>query len=133
MLMEMLDAVRPSLKLADDFPAQAIPLDTVKQAAERSGLVASVNYRPSRQNKLIHQYRQMNVPQRQAFRQVIKEYDFVMPGLDEREKAGVAEAAYRYFNIRMWQEIFRGRIIVPAVSNFCRRAAILKRKIILNR
>lgn len=28
--MEVLDAVRPSLKLADDFPVQAIPLDTVK-------------------------------------------------------------------------------------------------------
>lgn len=96
MLMEMLDAVRPELKLADDFPAQAIPLDTVKQAAKRSGLVASVNYRPSRQNKLIHQYRQMNAPQRQAFRQAIKEHDFAMPGLDESEKAGVAEAAYRY-------------------------------------
>ena len=27
MLMEVLDAVRPSLKLADDFPVQAIPLD----------------------------------------------------------------------------------------------------------
>ena len=60
MLMETLDAVRPSLKLADAFPVQTIPLDTIKAVYSRPGLVKSINYRPSRQAKIRHRYKQMN-------------------------------------------------------------------------
>ena len=67
MLLEMLDAVRPSLQLADEFPVQAIPLDTLKAVYRKPGLVKNVNYRPSRQAKIINQYKQMNEPQKKAF------------------------------------------------------------------
>lgn len=67
MLMEALDAVRPSLRLADDFPMQTIPLDTVKAVNARPGLVKAVHYRPSRQSRLNDQYRQMTVAQKKAF------------------------------------------------------------------
>ena len=96
MLMEMLDAVRPSLRLADEFPVQTIPLDTVKAVFAKKGLVKSVNYRPSRQNKIIHQYRQMNERQRKAFVAAIHHQDYGFAGLSEAEKAGAAEAAYQY-------------------------------------
>ena len=96
MLLEMLDAVRPSLQLADEFPVQAIPLDTLKAVYRKPGLVKSVNYRPSRQAKIINQYKQMNEPQKKAFVAAIKHQDYAFEGLSETEKAGAAEAAYQY-------------------------------------
>ena len=96
MLLEMLDAVRPSLQLADEFPVQAIPLDTLKAVYRKPGLVKSVNYRPSRQAKIINQYKQMNEAQKKAFVAAIKHQDYAFAGLSEAEKAGAAEAAYQY-------------------------------------
>ena len=96
MLLEMLDAVRPSLQLADEFPVQAIPLDTLKAVYRKPGLVKSVNYRPSRQAKIINQYKQMNEAQKKAFVAAIKHQDYAFEGLSETEKAGAAEAAYQY-------------------------------------
>ena len=96
MLLEMLDAVRPSLQLADEFPVQAIPLGTLKAVYRKPWLVKSVNYRPSRQAKIINQYKQMNEPQKKAFVAAIKHQDYAFEGLSETEKAGAAEAAYQY-------------------------------------
>lgn len=96
MLMEMLDAVRPSLHLADEFPAQVIPLDTVKAVYRKPGLVKSVNYRPSRQAKISYQYRQMSDVQRKAFVEAILRQDYSFEKLSGAEKAGAAEAAYQY-------------------------------------
>lgn len=96
MLMEALDAVRPGLRLADDFPAQTIPLDTIKAVYQRKNLVKSINYRPSRQAQIIDRYRQMDRVQKKAFERAIHKQDFSFSGLDEKEKAGAAEAAYQY-------------------------------------
>lgn len=96
MLMELLDAVRPSLKLADDFPVQAIPLDTLKAVNAKSGLVKGVNYRPSRQNKIKHMYAQMSDDQKEAFEKIITSDVYELDNLSEIDKAGVFEAAYQY-------------------------------------
>lgn len=95
MLMETLDAIRPSLRLADEFPMQAVPLDTIKAVYARPGLVKAVNYRPSRQNKIKNQYKQMSQGQKDAFEKAISG-ESVEANLSESEKAGVAEAAYQY-------------------------------------
>lgn len=96
MLMEVLDAVRPSLKLADDFPMQAIPLDMIKAANSRPGLVKSIHYRPSRQNIIKNQHRQMSRFQKQAFEKLIlsEKVDFI--NLSDTEKAGALETAYQF-------------------------------------
>ncbi len=96
MLMETLDAVRPSLKLADDFPVQTIPLDTLKAVYSRPGLVKSINYRPSRQAKIRHRYKNMSAQEQDAYIQAIKNQDFSLSALDESEKADVLETAYQY-------------------------------------
>lgn len=96
MLMEVLDAVRPSLKLADDFPVQAIPLDTLKAVSRRPGLVKNINYRPSRQNKIRSMYRQMTPLQKEAFVKIIQKDTYDYSQLEEKEKGGVLEAAYQY-------------------------------------
>lgn len=97
MLMEMLDAVRPSLRLAQKFPVQAIPLDTFKAAYRSDGLVKGLNYRPSRQNKIRHRYQNMNKAQKAAYHQILKNKKFDLPeSLSDAEKADVLETAYQY-------------------------------------
>lgn len=96
MLMEVLDAVRPSLQLAKEFPVQAIPLDTVKAVQARKGLVKSVNYRPSRQVKIRHRYKNMNDEEKKAYLKAIKKQDFEIGLDDEKAKADVLETAYQY-------------------------------------
>ncbi len=97
MLMETLDAVRPGLHLADDFPVQAIPLDTVKAVYSRPGLVKNINYRPSRQAKIKHRYKQMNAKEKEAYLAAVKNQDWTLSGVDDKAaKADVLETAYQY-------------------------------------
>lgn len=96
MIMEALDAVRPSLKLSDKFPVQTIPLDTIKAVYRSEGLVKSVNYRPSRQAKIVHRTRQMNSAQKKALMQIIKNENYNLENVSDDEKADVLETAYQY-------------------------------------
>lgn len=96
MLMELFDAVRPELKLANDFKAQTIPLDTIKAVNARKGLVKSVNYRPSRQRKIRYRITQMNNRQYEAFLDATKLDMKKSESLPEEEKADVLETAYQY-------------------------------------
>lgn len=96
MLLELLDAVRPDLKLAQQFPVHAIPLDTFKAVASRSDFIKGINYRPSRQNKIIYRYKQMTEPQKEVYKNIIKDQNFEYLNLSEQEKAGVLETAYQY-------------------------------------
>lgn len=96
MLMELLDAMRPNLKLAQDFPFQTIPFDTVRAVDARSGFIKSVNYRPARQKKIQEQYKQMTENQKASFLKFIKKGDYDYTDLSDEEKAGVIETAYQY-------------------------------------
>ena len=97
MLMEMLDAVRPSLKLAEKFPVHAIPLDTFKAVYRSEGLVKGENFRPSRRNKILHRYRLMNDEQKDAYLEILKTREFKFPDeMSDAEKADVLETAYQY-------------------------------------
>ena len=96
MLMEILDAVRPGLRLADKFPLQAIPLDTVKAVYHSPNLVKEANYRPSRQAKIEHKYKQMSKPQKKAYLKAIKNEDYSFDGLSDEQKAGVLETTYQF-------------------------------------
>lgn len=96
MLMETLDAVRPSLKLSDEFPLQAIPVDTLKKVASRKGLIKSTKYRPSRQAKINYRISQMNENQYKVFLDTVKNQNWDYDGLPDNEKADVLETAYQY-------------------------------------
>ncbi|MCQ2740533.1 MAG: DUF4105 domain-containing protein [Alphaproteobacteria bacterium] len=97
MLMEMLDAVRPSLKLSEQFPFHAIPLDTFKAAYRADGLVKGINYRPSRQNKILHRYRSMNPKQKSTYLHFVNEKNFAgLEELNAAEQADVLETAYQF-------------------------------------
>lgn len=96
MLMEVFDAVRPELKLAQSFPVQTIPLDTIKAVVKREGLVSGVYYRPSRQRKIRYRMEQMNKPQFKAFLKATKLNLAPTESLPEEEQADVLETAYQY-------------------------------------
>ena len=96
MLMEVLDAVRPSMQLAKQFPVQTIPLDTIKAVLQRQGLVKDINYRPSRQAKIRHRYTMMNDKQKEQYLEIIHEHEYDLNGLSEPEKADVLETAYQF-------------------------------------
>ena len=96
LLLENLDAVRPSLKLAEKFPVQTIPLDTMKAVQAIPGLNKGINYRPSRQSKIRHRYKMMNDAQKKAYLRAIKNQDYQAAGLSPAEQADVLETAYQY-------------------------------------
>lgn len=96
MLMETLDAVRPSLKLAQQFKLQTIPLDTVKAVNNREGFIKGVRYRPSRQRKIQYRVSEMNKAEQTAYYQAIENKNYEMPGLTDAEKSDVAETAYQF-------------------------------------
>ncbi len=96
MLMEVLDAVRPSMQLSEQFPVQTIPLDTIKAVLQRQGLVKDINYRPSRQAKIRHRYKMMNAQQKEQYLEIIHEQEYDLAGLSEPEKADVLETAYQF-------------------------------------
>ena len=96
MLMEVFDAVRPSLNLAQDFKVQTIPLDTIKAVNSRKGLVKSVNYRPSRERKIRHRIKQMNKNQYKVFIETITNENIDLSSLKAEERTDVLETAYQY-------------------------------------
>ncbi len=96
MLMEMFDAVRPSLKLAQDFPLQAIPLDTLKAVVAKPDFVKSIKYRPSRQNKIRHRIEHMNDEQKEYFYNTVENKDYVFADIHENIRAAVLETTYQY-------------------------------------
>lgn len=100
MIMEMLDAVRPGLNLSDKFPAQTIPVDTIKAVYRSDNLVKDVNYRPSRQAKISHRLKLMNKKQKQAMHDIFAKQDYDIKQLADNEKADVMETAYQYIQYR---------------------------------
>jgi hypothetical protein len=54
-LLGLLEVARPSLELRRQFPAWAIPSDTVREVVAQAGLTGTVTYRPSATTRLRHQ------------------------------------------------------------------------------
>ena len=99
MLAEILDAIKPDLNLASEFKVYTIPLDTVK-IVDKSKLVKSTTYRPSRLNKIKHRLKQMNKAQYKAFLQLTKGKKTLLENLEENQKSDVLETAYQYTQYR---------------------------------
>ena len=96
MLLEVLDAVHPKWKLADDFPVQAIPLDTLKAINKRPNLIGKINYRPSRQKRIEERYKKLNKKQKNALSEFLKTEGKIGDELTREEQADILETAYEY-------------------------------------
>lgn len=100
MILELLEAVRPSLDLSSQYNYYVIPMDTLKTVREVPGLVGEINYRPARYTKIKHQLKQMNDKQYAAFLKGIKDHDYEMEELSAEEQRQVLETEYQYYQYR---------------------------------
>jgi hypothetical protein len=100
MILELLEAVRPSLDLSSHYNYYVIPMDTLKTVREVPGLVGEINYRPARYTKIKHQLKQMNAKQYAAFLRGINDHDYEMDELSEVEQRQVLETEYQYYQYR---------------------------------
>jgi hypothetical protein len=103
-LMSLLDVARPGLNLRERFRLRAIPVDTVRAVVE-TGLVASIQYRPSAATLLSSHRSQLAAPSR-ALVQELADQDLQpdaphIQTLAERNKAGVLETAYDLLRYRV--------------------------------
>ena len=101
LLMEFLDAIRPSLQLADRFPVQAIPLDTLK-AVHAAGLIDAVQYRPSRQRRIAERYRYLNRTEKKALLNYLDTMH-LPASLNKEQQAAVLETAFEFIQYQ-WSE-----------------------------
>ena len=100
-LLEILDAIRPSLKLSEEFPFHAIPLDTIKAVVSRDNLIKNIHYRPSRQAKICYKYKQMNKRQKKNYLELIKDPNSPLDDLTSKESVGVIETAYQFLQYEL--------------------------------
>ncbi|CAH0323554.1 Lnb N-terminal periplasmic domain-containing protein [Pseudomonas brassicacearum] len=97
-LLELLQVARPSLRLTEQFPLTAIPTDTVK-AVKESGLVESIQYRPSRERELLSRAEPLSDEEQQwvlkvsADQQQLQTLGF--KALPRERQALIIDAAYR--------------------------------------
>jgi len=101
LLMEVFDAVRPSLKLAQQFPAQTIPLDTVK-AVSNANLIQETTYRPSRQKRLQHYFEGQSALGKKRLLDFAETYQINEEGLNAEERALLLQTAYEYLQYQ-WE------------------------------
>ncbi len=97
MILELLEAVRPELELAQDYQWWAIPLDTLKTVKAEPDLVGDINYRPARYTKIQAQLKAMNKAEYAAFLKGINDHDYTMDDLSTDEQAAVLETLYQYY------------------------------------
>ncbi|NUT81487.1 Lnb N-terminal periplasmic domain-containing protein [Pseudomonas brassicacearum] len=97
-LLELLQVARPSLRLTEQFPLTAIPTDTVK-AVKESGLVESIQYRPSRERELLSRAEPLSDDEQQWVLKVSADQQQLQtPGfkaLPRERQALIIDAAYR--------------------------------------
>lgn len=99
MILELLEAVRPELNLTADFPAYAIPLDTLKAVKKVPELISGTAYRPARYTRIKHSLEQMSAEQYELFLAGLENPD-ADANLTETEKAAVLETQYQYYQYR---------------------------------
>jgi hypothetical protein len=106
-LLELIDAARPGLNLADNFSLFAIPIDTVR-VVEEAGLVDQVYYRPSRQTVLKFRLEKLTVAEQEiAFRLTddIKVRDSeAFLALSPSAQGKVTQIAYKYLRYKHDEE-----------------------------
>ena len=97
MILELLEAVRPSLDLSSHYNYYAIPLDTLKTVKNVPEFVSDIHYRPSRYTKIKTMIDNMSQKQYQLFLAAVKQHDYDMSDLSAEEKSVVLEAVYQYY------------------------------------
>lgn len=99
MLLEIIEAVRPSLELTNKHPIWAIPLNTLKTVNSIPNLINDINYRPARYTKIKNLIDNMDQEQYKTFLEGIKNYNY-SSSLSDEKYSDVLEAQYQYFQYK---------------------------------
>lgn len=106
-LLELLEVARPGLKLTAQFPLTAIPADTVRAVID-AGLVADIDYRPSRERELLTRTAPLESEELRWVRQLaddpqqLERDDF--QALPSERRALIQDGAYRLVRYRVTGE-----------------------------
>lgn len=101
LLLEMLDVIRPDLKLSHKFPVHTIPLDTLK-AVSKANLIKEVKHRPSRQKRIQYIYDDFSSTVKKRLKQFARTYQLDLNHLSSEEKAKLIQGAYEYIQYQ-WE------------------------------
>ncbi len=93
LLMEVLDVARLSMRLAEKFPRQTIPLDTVREVLKQKGLMKKVDFRASKETKILSHWGDLTTKEKQAVKSFFRN-EKLDENLTENETAKVTEIAY---------------------------------------
>lgn len=98
-LLELLEVARPGIELTDEFILTAIPVDTVR-STERTGMIKSVEYRPSQVTTLQHLFDNMSDEDLDMVKNISSDISFAnhksFTTLDNKHKKAIADASYKY-------------------------------------
>lgn len=99
-VLGLLDVLRPNTPLLADYPAQVIPVETVRSLLERHW-VKDIHYRPSVMTKFNHQLSQLSPKQREQIKHWVdssENIDFAKAtqNMDENTRRNMLDVAYRY-------------------------------------
>ena len=98
-LLELLEVARPGIELTDEFVITAIPVDTVR-AVERTGMIGTIEYRPSQITALQHLFNNMSEEDLDLVEAIssdisaTKSESFI--ALSDKRKRNIIESSYKY-------------------------------------
>ncbi len=101
MLLTLLDAMRPSLRLADDFEWWVIPTDTLRSVLRRPGLVGERRWRPAHRSQLIAHRDALSAADRDRAEAVAEGDLAAVDGLAPERQARVLETGHL---LMRWRE-----------------------------
>ena len=67
MILALLNAVRPELKLTENFPTWILPTDTLRRVSDQKGFVTDIKYRPSARKRFLHQLSNLSSEENKVF------------------------------------------------------------------
>ena len=112
-LLELLEIARPGLELTEQFPLTAIPTDTVR-AVKQTGLIASTDYRPSRERELLGRAEQLNAAEQDWVLRLASDPQLTtsdeFQALPAERRALIQDAAFRLVRYRATGEARSGDI-----------------------
>ncbi len=104
-LLFLMDAARPGLDLVDDFPLHVIPVDSVRSALRREGLLERAVFRPSSETRIQHGLGTMSAAERDLVQELasgaVTPEQAATSDLTPSQLAGVLELAEAFVTYQL--------------------------------
>lgn len=116
-LLSMLEIARPDAELTNEFPVQAIPIDTIRAVAKTPNLLGKPIYRPAKGTELEHQLSQLDSSQQQCVHALANGEaqldDACLSSQPALQQAQILETAQAYLYYGFHNDIFSREEMAP--------------------